>query len=161
MAACMLGDEPNELSELKLPNCDSELSALRVAAVALFALFVLLERDDSFVMFACRRSDAEPAFDEPPEWFGITDAAAKAAIDRDVDVADECLLFDWLDFFADDDDGVDVAFELCDFPTADDAATAAACIASNSLCSVAGLYWFDDDLYDDDCWKIRKNKKIN
>lgn len=89
----MLGDEPNELSELKLPNCDSELSAFRVAAVALLALFaLLLDRDDSFVMFACRRS--EPVFDEPPEWFGITDAAAKAAIDRDVDVADECLLFD-------------------------------------------------------------------
>lgn len=158
MAACMLGDEPNELNELKLPNCDSELSAFRVAAVALFALFaLLLERGDSFDMFACRRSDDEPAFDEPLEWFGITDAAAKAAIDNDVDVADapdddECLLLDWLDFFADDDD--DDAFELCDLPTADDAATAAACIASNSLWSVAGLYWFDDDLYADDCWKI-------
>lgn len=100
MAACMLGEEPNELSELKLPNCDSELSAFKVAAVALFALFVLLERGDSFDMFACRRSDDdEPAFDGPLEWFGITDAAANAAIDNDVDVADapdddECLLFD-------------------------------------------------------------------
>lgn len=103
MAACMLGDEPNELSELKLPNCDSELSAFRVAAVVLFALFVLLlERGDSFDMFVWRRSDTEPALDGPLEWFGITDAAAKAAIDSDVDVAAgpdddddvECLLFD-------------------------------------------------------------------
>lgn len=99
IAACMLDDEPNEPSELKLPNCDSELSAFSVAAVALFALFVLLERGDSFDMFACRRSDDEPTFDGPLEWFGITDAAASAAIDSDVDVADaadddECLLFD-------------------------------------------------------------------
>lgn len=95
----MLGDEPSELNELKLPNCDSELRAFRVAAVALFALFALLERGDSLDMFACRRSDAEPAFDEAPEWFGITEAAARAAIESDVEVADapddpECLLFD-------------------------------------------------------------------
>lgn len=31
---------------------------------------------------------------------------------------------------------------------ADAAAAAAACIANSSLCSVAGLYWFDD-LYDE------------
>lgn len=39
-----------------------------------------------------------------------------------------------------EDDGV---------PEAAAAAAAAACIANSSLCSVAGLYWFDD-LYDCD-----------
>lgn len=45
MAACILC---GELSELKLPNCDNELRALRVAAVAaLLLLLLLFDRDES------------------------------------------------------------------------------------------------------------------
>lgn len=45
IAACILCDDP---SELKLPNCDNEFRALRVAAVAaLLLLLLLFDLDDS------------------------------------------------------------------------------------------------------------------
>lgn len=112
IAACILGDE---LSELKLPNCDNEFNAFNVAAVALFAaadelcavklLLLLFERGDSFGKLVWWLDDVGVIDDDVFEWwFGSADAAANAAIDNDVD-DDECLLFDWLDRF-DDEDGV-------------------------------------------------------
>lgn len=132
----------NEL-KLKLPNCDNEFSAFNVAVVAaLFSLelsalllLLLLERGDSFGKLAWCDDDVV----EEVEWFGNDDPEPKP-LDiwyPDDPKDDECLLFDWLDFF-----DVDVDVEL--WPL--DAATAAACIANNSLCKAAGLYWFDDDL---------------
>lgn len=46
IAACILC---GELNEFKLPNCDNEFRALRVAAVAalLLLLVLLFDRDDS------------------------------------------------------------------------------------------------------------------
>lgn len=143
-AACIPSCELilNEL-KLKLPNCDNEFKAFSVAVVAaLFPaepsallLLLLLDRGDSFGKLVwCDEDDVDEL-----EWFGNDDPEPKplgiwyAELDDDSD--DECLLFDWFDFF---DEEVDV--EL--FPNA----LVAACIANSSLCRAAGLYWFDDDL---------------
>lgn len=101
MAACILC---GELSELKLPNCDNELRALRVAAVAaLLLLLLLFDRDESLDKLEWCGDDVADVV----EWFGIDappNPIGKLAADAD---DDECLLFVWLDFFDDDD-------ELCE-----------------------------------------------
>lgn len=89
IAACILC---GELNELKLPNCDNELRALRVAAVAaLLLLLLLFDRDDSLDKLEWCGDDVVDEL----EWFGIEvppNPIGKPAAAADDDA--ECLLFD-------------------------------------------------------------------